>query len=200
MAQRRRNARSMVRLQSTKSISAPGGVPEDAKSLPHLPRNGRLLAEHVQQLGFTHVEFLPVMEHPFYGSGLSNHRLLRPTSRFGAPQDLMFLIDYLHRQGIGVILDWVPSHFPTDEHGLGFFDGTHLFELRQPAAGIPSDWKSFIFNYAARRSAASSSVERSLVDKYHADGLRRRGRINALPRLFAEEANGCQIPTAVAKT
>jgi 1,4-alpha-glucan branching enzyme len=91
------------------------------------------LADHCNELGFTHVELLPVMEHPFYGSwGYQTTGYFAPTSRFGTPQDLMFLIDHLHRQGIGVILDWVPSHFPTDEHGLAYFDGTHLFEHSDP--------------------------------------------------------------------
>ena len=97
-----------------------------------------LLVEHVQALGFTHVELLPVMEHPFYGSwGYQVTGYFAATSRYGTPQDLMFLIDTLHQAGIGVLLDWVPSHFPTDEHGLGYFDGTHLYTARRPAAWLP---------------------------------------------------------------
>ncbi len=132
------------------------------------------LAEHVLKTGFTHVEFLPVMEHPFYGSwGYQTTGYFTPTSRYGAPQDFMHLVDHLHRRGIGVILDWVPSHFPTDEVGLGFFDGTHLFEHADSRQGFHPDWKSFIFNYdrcEVRSFLASSAL--FWLDKYHADGLR----------------------------
>jgi 1,4-alpha-glucan branching enzyme len=133
-----------------------------------------LLIDHVQAVGFTHVEFLPLMEHPFYGSwGYQSTGFYAPTARYGTPRDLMWLIDQLHQAGIGVLLDWVPSHFPADEYALGNFDGTHLYEHADPRQGFHPDWKSYIFNYGRNevRSFLLSSAEHWL-SKYHADGLR----------------------------
>jgi len=132
------------------------------------------LAEYVGRLGFTHVEFLPVMEHPFYGSwGYQTTGYFAPTARYGTPQDFMYLVDFLHQHDIGVILDWVPSHFPSDGHGLAYFDGTHLFEHSDSRQGFHPDWKTHIFNYG--RSEVRSFLMSSAMfwlDKYHVDGLR----------------------------
>lgn len=132
------------------------------------------LVDYVEQMEFTHVEFLPVMEHPFYGSwGYQATGYFAPTSRYGTPQDFMYLIDRLHQCGVGVILDWVPSHFPNDAHGLGFFDGTHLYEHADPRQGIHPDWNSYVFNYS-RHEVRSFILSSALfwLDVYHADALR----------------------------
>ena len=132
------------------------------------------LVDYVEQTGFTHVEFMPVMEHPYYPSwGYQVTGYFAPTSRYGLPEDFMFLVDALHAADIGVILDWVPSHFPNDAHGLADFDGTHLYDHADPRKGFHPDWKSCIFNYG-RHEVRSFLISNALwwADRYHADGLR----------------------------
>ena len=132
------------------------------------------LADYLQQMGYTHVEFLPVMDHPFFGSwGYQITGYFAPSGNYGTPQDFMHLIDSLHQRGIGVILDWVPSHFPTDEHGLAFFDGSHLYEHADARQGYHPEWKSYIFNYG-RTEVQSFLISNAIfwLDRYHADGLR----------------------------
>jgi 1,4-alpha-glucan branching enzyme len=149
-------------------------VPEEGNRPLTYREMASRLGEYVQRMGFTHVELLPVMEHPFYGSwGYQTTGFFAPTSRFGSPQDFMFLVDQLHQRGIGIILDWVPSHFPDDAHGLAFFDGTHLYEHADQRQGIHPEWHSHIFNFG-RNEVRSFLLSSALfwLDVYHADGLR----------------------------
>jgi 1,4-alpha-glucan branching enzyme len=149
-------------------------VPEDNNRWLTYRELAPKLADYTLSLGFTHVELMPVMEHPLYQSwGYQVEGYFAPTSRYGTPQDFMYMVDHLHQRGLGVILDWVPSHFPTDEFGLQNFDGTHLFEHADPRLGLHPDWGSSIFNYGrneVRGFLMSSAL--SWLHRYHADGLR----------------------------
>jgi len=148
--------------------------PSDPDRLLSYREVAPMLAEYAVAQGYTHVELLPIMEHPFYGSwGYQTTGYFAASSRYGTPQDLMYLVDYLHQRGIGVLLDWVPSHFPSDEHGLAFFDGTHLYEHGDPREGFHPDWNSYIFNYG-RHEVRSFLLSSAMfwLDCYHADGIR----------------------------
>jgi 1,4-alpha-glucan branching enzyme len=149
-------------------------VPEEGNRWLNYREIAPRLADHAHDLGYTHVELLPVAEHPFDGSwGYQSTGYFAPTSRFGTPHDFMHLVDQLHQRGLGVILDWVPAHFPNDEHGLGIFDGTHLYEHPDPRRGRHKDWDTLIFNYGCP-GVANFLLSNALfwLDKYHADGLR----------------------------
>ena len=157
-----------VHCGSWKRIREEGNRPITYKEMAHQ------LTAYVKEMGFTHVEFLPIMEHPFYGSwGYLTTGYFAPTSRYGTPQDFMYLIDCLHQQEIGVILDWVPSHFPSDEYSLVYFDGTHLYEHADPKKGFQPDWNSYIFNHG-RNEVKAFLISSALfwLDKYHIDGIR----------------------------
>lgn len=132
------------------------------------------LVPYVANMGFTHVEFMPIMEHPYEPSwGYQTLGYFAPSSRFGTPQDFMYLVESFHKAGVGVILDWVPSHFPMDAHGIYDFDGTHLYEHADPRKGYHPDWKSAIFNYS-RHEVRCFLISSALfwLEKFHADGLR----------------------------
>jgi 1,4-alpha-glucan branching enzyme len=165
-------------------------VLEDGNRSLHFRELAPLLADYVEQLGFTHVELMPIMEHPFFGSwGYQVTGYFAPSHRFGTPDDLRFLIDTLHQRGIGVILDWVPAHFPTDGHGLGRFDGTHLYEHADPKQGFHPEWNTYTFNYA-RQEVRSFLLSSALfwLDQFHVDGLRVDGVTSMLYLDYARRA------------
>jgi len=149
-------------------------VPEEGNRSLSYREAADELAEYLVDAGFTHVEFLPIMEHPFYASwGYQTLGYFAPTSRYGTPQDFMHLIDCLHQRGVGVILDWVPSHFPADGYGLSYFDGTYLYEHALPGQRYHPEWKSYVFNLA-RNEVRSFLLSSAIfwLERYHADGLR----------------------------
>ncbi|WP_088889328.1 1,4-alpha-glucan branching protein GlgB [Leptolyngbya ohadii] len=175
----------MANRQRRNALDAPMSIYEvHLGSWMHVPEEGdrslsyreiaAKLADYVTQMGFTHVEFLPITEHPFYGSwGYQTTGFFAPSSRFGTLQDFQYLVDYLHQHNIGVIFDWVPSHFPTDQHAIAYFDGTNLYEHADPKQGYHPDWGSLIFNYG-RHEVRSFLISSAFfwLDKCHIDGLR----------------------------
>jgi 1,4-alpha-glucan branching enzyme len=149
-------------------------VPEEENRMLYFNEIAPRLADHVTRLGFTHVELLPVMEHPFYGSwGYQVSGYYAPTSRYGTPDDLRYFVDVMHQRGVGVILDWVPAHFPKDDHALRRFDGTALYEHEDPRLGEHPDWGTLIFNFG-RNEVRNFLIANALywLDEYHIDGLR----------------------------
>jgi 1,4-alpha-glucan branching enzyme len=165
-------------------------VPEEGNRSLGYRELAHALADYVSELGFTHVELLPVMEHPFFGSwGYQVTGYFAPSARYGTPQDFMYFVDHLHQRGIGVVLDWVPSHFPSDEHGLARFDGTHLYEHADPRQGYHPEWNSSIFNYGraeVRNLLASNAL--FWLEKYHVDALRVDGVASMLYLDYARRA------------
>ena len=179
-------------------------VPEENNRWLTYREMAPLLADYVTDMGFTHVELLPVMEHPFSGSwGYQVTGYFAPSARWGTPDDFRYFIDHLHQRGIGVILDWVPAHFPTDAFALGRFDGTALYEHLDPRKGHHPDWDTYIFNYGRDEVRNFLTAKRALVADLSScrRAARRCGRLDAVSRLRPQRtASGSPISMAGAKT
>jgi 1,4-alpha-glucan branching enzyme len=165
-------------------------VPEEGNRFLTYREAAARLADYATDLGFTHVELLPITEHPFYGSwGYQTIGYYAPTRRYGEPKDFMAFVDHLHRRGIGVIVDWVPAHFPTDAHGLTYFDGTYLYEHADPLLREHPDWGTRVFNLG-RREVANFLIANALfwLERYHVDGLRVDAVASLLYRDYSRKA------------
>ena len=162
------------------------------------------LIPYVADMGFTHIEFMPITEHPYDPSwGYQTTGLYAPTARFGPPEGFARFVDGAHRAGIGVILDWVPAHFPTDAHGLARFDGTALYEHADPRQGFHPDWNTAIYNFGRAGGLRLPAQQRPLLvgEVPRRRPARRRRRLDALPRLLAQaRASGSRTSTAAART